>query len=116
MADGFTKDELGINGIHGDLGRQLSEAEFKGFMSASVRSLQLGQENIADEMRRMENRLNEKLIDLKENKETEHAQIIQRVNKLEGCVEKVEGFQNKLLGLAIAAGIGVEILMRLIFK
>lgn len=116
MVKGFSKDDLGINGVHGDLGRQLNEAEFRGYMSASVKALQDGQNQMVEEMRRMEERLIERMEDMRENKDSEHKAFSTRLESVEKRVGAAEAFQNKLLGIAAVISAGSALIFGIISK
>jgi uncharacterized coiled-coil DUF342 family protein len=76
---GLSKKELGINGIHSSLGKQLSDAEFKGYMIAKVQDI----ERRIDEGNKNAEKFQTHMDELKKEADVTHTKMGGRISKLE---------------------------------
>lgn len=75
-----SKQELDINGEHTRLGREISMHEFKGYTAAKIDSIEKALERIEKTMN-------------------------SRIKECEDGIDDLQGFKNKILGIASLAGL-----------
>jgi endonuclease V-like protein UPF0215 family len=103
------RESLGINGEHTALGNQIKEAEFRGYVIASLKNNEEAHNRICEEIQSLRE-------DLREHTKSED----KRLESIETRVGSLEGFKNQAIGYVIALGAGVsiavDVLMKIIFK
>jgi hypothetical protein len=91
------KQDLGINGEHTQLGRELNMAEFKGYTVAEIK-------NIKDMIKEMKE---EQIREMKEFRCAcaDHRKgVYERMNAHSKKIDDLQAFKNKVLGIAILVG------------
>jgi len=94
----ISKQELGINGEHSALGRNLDMAEFKGFTISELNNIK----GILKEMK--EDYLRETK-EFRDSCQVHRVDIGKRIKAGEDKINGLEAFKNRILGMAAIAGI-----------
>ena len=101
----MTKESLGINGEHTELGRQIKDAEFRGYVIASLKTNEDAHAKIFEEIKALHEDLKEQVMI-----------VSKRTEALENRTGKLEEFKNQAVGYMVALGAGASLAVDLLFK
>lgn len=105
----YDKDNFGINGIHANLGRQLSDAEFKGYMVATNQEREKQINEVKGDVKELKAYLNKLL----EDGNRTHSLQDSRLISLENSRSQATGF---IMGIGMLGGVLASVIIAIFLK